>query len=57
MPQPLDEAVEEQLRQDLYERLVDRLRHAEQYADACRMTVEDALRLLEQAKGEEADDG
>jgi hypothetical protein len=49
-------AVSAALRNDLYERLVDRLRHAEQYAEACRMTVEEALALLETAKKEEADD-
>ena len=30
------------LRDDLYERLVDRLRHAEQYAEAARGTAEEA---------------
>jgi len=49
-------AVPATLRNDLYERLVDRLRHAEQYAEACRATVEEALVLLEAAKREEADD-
>ena len=44
------------LRNDLYERLVDRLRHAEQYAEACRVTVEEALALLETAKREEGAD-
>ena len=43
-------------RNDVYERLVDRLRHAEQYAEACRATVEEALVLLEASKREEADD-
>jgi len=39
---------------DEYARLLDRLRHALQYAEAARATVEDALRLLEEAKeGEE----
>lgn len=41
---------------DLYQRLVDRLRHAEQYAEACRLALEDALALLETTKREEADD-
>jgi hypothetical protein len=49
-------AVPATLRNDLYERLVDRLRHAEQYAEACRLTVEEARALLEAAKREEADD-
>jgi hypothetical protein len=49
-------AVPATLRNDLYERLLDRLRHAEQYAEACRVTVEEARALLETAKKEEADD-
>jgi hypothetical protein len=49
-------AVSATLRNDLYERLVDRLRHAEQYAEACRAVVEEALALLETTKREEADD-
>jgi hypothetical protein len=36
--------------------LVDRLRHALQYIEAARLVVEEALALLEAAKGEEDDD-
>jgi hypothetical protein len=36
-----------------YERVLDRLRHALQYADAARAMVEDALRLLEAGKKDE----
>ena len=54
--QPLIARAPATLRNDLYERLVDRLRHAEQYAEACRATVGEALVLLEAAKREEADD-
>jgi hypothetical protein len=32
---------------DDYERVLDRLRHALQYAEATRATIEEALRLLE----------
>jgi hypothetical protein len=35
---------------DLDERLGDRLRHAEQYAEAARRMAEEALDLLEAAK-------
>jgi hypothetical protein len=48
-------AVPATLRNDLYERLVDRLRHAEQYAEAARLMVEEALALLEEAKEGEHD--
>ena len=36
---------------DLDVRLADRLRHAEQYAEAARRMAEEALELLESAKG------
>jgi hypothetical protein len=36
--------------------LVDRLRHALQYAEAARLMVEEALALLEAPKGEDDDD-
>jgi hypothetical protein len=36
---------------DLDERLAHRLRHAEQYAEAARRMAEEALELLEAAKG------
>jgi hypothetical protein len=39
----------------LYERIVDRLRHALQYAEASPVMAEDALELLEAVR-EEADD-
>lgn len=35
---------------DLYERLVDRLRHAEQHLEAARLMLEDVRELLEAAK-------
>jgi hypothetical protein len=35
---------------DLYERLVDRLRHAEQYVEAARLTLDDVRELHEVAK-------
>lgn len=38
---------------DDHEQLLDRLRHALQYAEAARTTVEDALRLLEAAREDE----
>ena len=44
--------------QTLYERLVDRLRHALQYTEAARVIAEDALDLLEASEREEVkDDG
>jgi hypothetical protein len=42
---------------DLRVRLQDRLRHAEQYAEAARLMVEDARRLLEEEIGEREEDG
>jgi hypothetical protein len=45
-------AVSATLRNDLYERLVDRLRHAEQYAEAARVAVEEA-RSAERAEQKE----
>jgi hypothetical protein len=41
---------------DLYALLLDRLRHVAQYAEAARVTAEDAIALIEQAQ-READDG
>jgi hypothetical protein len=41
---------------DLYDRLVDRVRHAQQYAEAARLMVEDARDLLEAAKEGDDDD-
>ena len=41
---------------DLYRLLLDRLRHAAQYAEACRVTLEDAIALVEEAQREEQDD-
>jgi hypothetical protein len=35
---------------DLRVRLLDRLRHAEQYFEAARLAVEDALRLVQEAE-------
>jgi hypothetical protein len=40
------------LRNDLYERLVDRLRHAEQYAKAARGTAEEARAAYSAEHGE-----
>jgi hypothetical protein len=45
-------AVPATLRNDLYERLVDRLRHAKQYAEAARTAAEKA-RLAHRAEREE----
>jgi hypothetical protein len=42
---------------DLYALLLDRLRHSAQYAEACRVTLEDAIALIEEAQREEKDDG
>jgi hypothetical protein len=41
---------------DLYALLLDRLRHAAQYAEAARVTAEDAIALIEEARKEERDD-
>ena len=41
---------------DLYRLLLDRLRHGVQYAEACRLTFEDAIALLEAATREEGED-
>lgn len=40
------------LKENTYEALVDRLRHAEQYAEASRLMAEDARKLLEAARSE-----
>ncbi len=39
---------------ELYDRLVDRLRHAAQYTEAARLMIQDTLDLLEAAKEKEA---
>jgi hypothetical protein len=41
------------IRADLYGRLLDRLRHAEQYSEAARLMVADAPELLEATKEQE----
>jgi hypothetical protein len=41
---------------DLYVLLLDRLRHAVQYAEAARVTAEEAIAYIEKAQREEADD-
>ena len=46
---------ERTLSADDYQRLLDRLRHALQYAEAARATVEEALRVLGAAR--EGEDG
>jgi hypothetical protein len=45
---------EDHAQRDLYTLLLDRLRHGAQYAEACRVTIEDAIALLEAAQREEA---
>jgi hypothetical protein len=41
---------------DLFALLLDRLRHVAQYAEAARVTAEDAIALIEKARREEPDD-
>jgi hypothetical protein len=50
-------AVQATLGNQVYERLVDRLRHIVQYSEAARATAEEALALLEAARKEDEDDG
>jgi hypothetical protein len=40
---------------DLFVLLLDRLRHAVQYAEAARVTAEDAIALIEKARKEDDD--
>jgi hypothetical protein len=47
----------EATQRDLYVLLLDRLRHSAQYAEAIRVTIEEAIALIETAQREEADDG
>jgi len=44
------------LTEDLYGRLADRLRHTIQYAEAARITAEEALAVLESEPKVESDD-
>jgi hypothetical protein len=43
-------------RTDLLVLVLDRLRHAVQYAEAARVTAEEAIAYIENAQREEADD-
>jgi hypothetical protein len=50
-------AVTATLENQVYERLLDRLRHAEQYAEAARLALVEAFALLETVREEDEDDG
>jgi hypothetical protein len=56
-PNPMEAEMPETTERDLYALLLDRLRHSAQYAEACRVTLEDAIALIEEAQREEKDDG
>jgi hypothetical protein len=53
MPETTDADPEPDPDPDVYRLLLDRLRHGAQYAEACRVTLEDAIALVEEAQREE----